>query len=175
MDQVEEKEHKEPEILHSEHGRAVFEWIVPKYFKYARSRAWYITAGVVAAALLIYAFKTSNLLFAIIIVMLAINIMVLNTLGEPGEMRFALTERGVVWGANYYPYIEVSNFWIVYQPPAVKNIYLEFKSFAKPRIQVPLGDQNPIAVREFLKKFVREDATRNDEPGSDYLGRVLKI
>ncbi len=174
MDQTGDKEHKEPEEVHSEHGKAVFEWTVPKYARHHRSKLWYVVAIVIGAVLLLTALRSGNFLFAVIIVMFAV-IMVLNSLQEPEEMRVAFTERGLVWGEHYHPYIDIRVFWIVYQPPQIKNIYIEFKSITKPRLLVPLGEQDPVAIREFLKKVVREDTTRNDEPLSDYLGRVLKI
>jgi len=174
MDQTKEKSHEEPESGHSEHGRALFEWIIPEYAKYQRSRLWYFCAFAAAALLILFAFRSGNFLFAVMIVMFAI-IMFLNSISEPHEVRFALTERGVVWGNRYHPYIDVRSFWIVYQEPEVRNLYIEFKSIAKPRLQIPLLDQNPVALREFLKKVMREDATRLEEPLSDFLGRVLKI
>lgn len=169
-----EKEHKEPESPHSEHGKAIFEWNVPEYARHNRSRLWYIVAAIVTALLLLTALRSGNFLFAIIVIMFAV-IMVLNSLQEPEEMRVAITERGLVWGEHYHSYIDVSTFWIVYQPPEVKNLYVEFKSALKPRLNIPLGEESPVAIREFLKKVAKEDTTRDDEPLSDFLGRVLKI
>ena len=174
MEQTEEKSHIEPEDGGHEHGRVVFEWTVPEYIKYQRSKLWYALATVAGALLMLYAFRTGNFLFAVILVMFAI-IMFLNNIGEPHEVRFALTERGIVWGERYYPYMDARGFWIVYQPPTVKNLYLEFKSAIKPRLQIPLLDNNPVELREFLKKSVIEDTSRQDEPLSDFLGRILKI
>lgn len=174
MDNVEEKTHLEPEEGHLEHGKALFEWDVPEHAKYERSKLWYLAAVVIAAFLLFFAFRSGNFLFAVIIVMFAI-VIFLNTLRAPAELRFALTERGMVWGAHYYPYIEIGSFWIVYQPPKVKNIYIEFKSILRPRLIIPMLDHDPVAIREFLKKVAREDTSRQDEPLSDFLGRILKI
>ncbi len=175
MEETQEKTHLEPEDgHHPEHGKPVFGWEVPEYPKYERSRLWYLGALLLGALLLFFAFRSGNFLFAVIIVMFGI-IIFLNTLREPSEFTFSLTERGMVWGKYYYPFIDIKNFWIVYQPPGVKNIYFEFKSVLHPRIQVPIYEQDPVVLREFLKKVVKEDATRQDEPLTDFLGRILKI
>ncbi|MBI2098958.1 hypothetical protein HYT45_00915 [Candidatus Uhrbacteria bacterium] len=173
MDQIEEKSHEEPAGGHA-HGAVLFGWSVPEYVKYDRGPFWYVGAAIAAALLLFYAFRTGNFLFAVILVMFGI-IMFLNSVGAPHEVRFELTERGIIWGNKYYPYLGVRGFWVVYQPPEIKNLYIEFKSALKPRLQVPLLDQNPVAIREALKKVAREDTTRADEPLSDFLGRVLKL
>ena len=173
MPEVIEQTHQEPEVGHS-HGRTLFEWSVPEYSRYERGKLWYAAAIAAGCLLLLYAFRTGNFLFAVIISMFGV-IMFLNGVQEPRQVRFALTERGIIWGGKYHPYIDVKSFWIVYQPPEVKNLYLEFNSALSPRLQVPLLDENPLEVREALKKVVREDVTRVDEPLSDFLGRVLKI
>jgi hypothetical protein len=36
-------------------------------------------------------------------------------------------------------------------------------------------DQNPNEIRAALNKFVAEDLTKEDEPLSDIIGRLLKI
>lgn len=162
---------KQPE---GEHGAVLMEWEFSDRPRYQRGRLWYSVMLVLGAGLLLYALVSANFLFALIVVMFALVIYV-STIFEPTSLRFSLTEDGIEISDSFIPYREVEKFWFFYEPPAVKNLYLEFKNAFRPRVRVDLGDQNPNRVRETLAKFVREDLEQIDEPLSDIIGRIFKI
>jgi hypothetical protein len=72
-------------------------------------------------------------------------------------------------------YKEMKNFFVIYEPPQVSMVFIILKNRAKPRISIPLNGQNPVKVRDLLLNFVEEDLDKDDEPGSDYLIRALKL
>ena len=155
-------------------GATVFAWGVNEYEKHARSRRWYVIMVLVGGALLLYSLISGNYLFALIVVLFGI-ILFLQDIQQPIEVSFAITEAGIVVGDKYYPFKEVVHYWIIYNPPEVKNIYFSTGNLLKHRLQVPLLDNDPRPIRDFLNQFLVEDLEQEEEPLSDRLGRMFKL
>jgi hypothetical protein len=149
-------------------------WDIFEYPKYERGRMWFLGMGIGGGGLLIYAVLTANFLFALIIIMFAL-VTYMSSVGEPKKIRFSVTDAGISIGNTFYMYRDINRYWFIYEPPAIRSLYLEFKNALRPRVTVDLGDMNPNQVRQVLANFVREDFNEDEEPLSDYLGRVLKI
>ena len=165
---------KAPRVERGEFGEVFFDWNFPEYNTSWRNGTWYKTAIFVVIMLLIYAFFTANYLFAVIIILLGI-IYFFQSFDSPLTVQCQITEDGVVLGSRFYDYRDLSLFWIVYEPPEVKNLYFEFRNSLKPRIGIPLADQNPLAIREVLEKYLDEETERENEPISDGLSRVFRM
>lgn len=157
-----------------DHGKTLVKWEVDEYPRYHRPMGWYVGAFVVGGALVLYALVTLNFLFALIIVIFGI-ILALSAARPPLRFGFSITEDGVEVGHRFIPWKEVERFWIIYEPPDVKNLYIDFVSPIRPRVSVPLEDTDPNVVRRALLTYVKEDLSKEDEPLSDFLGRVLRI
>lgn len=157
-----------------DHGKEILAWDIDEYAKYERGWLWYVIATAVGLGLMVYAIVTSNFLFALIIVMFSLALY-LSIVSEPAKIRFAVTEDGLEVGHTFYPYRQLQSFWLIYDPPLVKNVYFEFVSPIKPRLTIELDEMNPNAVRSALAGFIREDLTQVEEPLSDILGRLFKI
>lgn len=157
-----------------DYGVEFMRWEVYEYPKYERGRLWYLLMAMVGGGLLIYSLISGNFLFALILVMFAL-VLYMSAANEPAKVHFVVAEDGVGLGNAFYPYKEMRSFWFVYDPPEVSNLYIDFRSGIHPRLIVDLEAQNPNEVREVLSQFIREDFSREDEPLSDILGRVLKI
>jgi len=155
-------------------GKIAYQWVVKEYERHKRERRWYVTMGILSAAMLIYAVVAGNSLFALIIVLFGI-ILFLHEMQPPMEVSFAITETGIIIGSKHYRYNELINFWIVYNPPLVKNLYFSSRNFFKHRLQVPLLDYDPRPIRDYLNQFLTEDLEQEEEPLSDRLGRILKL
>ncbi|PIT89596.1 hypothetical protein COU23_03025 [Candidatus Kuenenbacteria bacterium CG10_big_fil_rev_8_21_14_0_10_36_11] len=149
-------------------------WRFPEYSAYSRKKSWYVWAGIFFLGLLCYAIFTANFLFGLIIIMAAI-ILFVNQNQKPQNLNFSLSEKGLIIEDKIYPYAEIKKFWLLYEPPEVKNIYFEFKSSFKPILMIPLENQNPLKVREVLKKYLAEDLEKENESTSEALARVLKL
>lgn len=157
------------------YGKEVMGWPVPEYEKHERSTGWYVIAGVVAIALLIYCFFTANFLFAVIIIVSAL-VIILHHGREPERVKFSITDEGIVIGRKFYDYDEIKDFAIVYKPRIdVKRLYFEFKNALKHRLSIPLENMNPLAVREILLKYLKEDLERTDQPLSEGLAKLFKL
>jgi len=153
----------------------VISWQVKEYDKHDRSKRWYIIAICLALALLMFAFFTSNFLFAVIIIIITL-ISILHDGQEPVSLDVHLTEEGIVVGSKFYDYDELDTFSIVYKPSqGIKKLYIEFQNFVRPRLSFSLDNMNPLPIREFLLKYLPEDLERTDEPLSEGLARILKL
>ncbi len=155
-------------------GRVVYEWWVKEYEKRERSKRWYMVATISVVALLAYSLISQNYLFSLIVVLFGI-IVYLHDMQNPIDVYFAITEVGIILGKKFYRYNELSNFWIIYNPPEVKNLYFTLNNMVKHRLQVPLLDYDPRPVRDYLKKFLKEDLDQEEEPMSDRLARTFKL
>lgn len=155
-------------------GDIVFDWEVNEYEKHDRSKRWYVIMAVVGLALLLFSVISGNYLFALIVVLFGI-VLFLQDMQQPMQVPFAITEAGIVVGSTYYPFKELTTYWVIYNPPEVKNIYFSTNSVLRHRLQIPLLDNDPRPIRDFLNQFLVEDLEQEEEPLSDRLGRMFKL
>ncbi len=157
------------------------EWVIPEYTQHERGRGWFVAAGVVVFILAIISLWTPNFVFDrpnfmfLVIVLLAGVTVVVRHRQIPPLLTVILYEDGLAVGESFYTFRELGSFWIVYEPPEVKNLYFHFQSAWRPRLPVPLENENPVEVREILLKYLPEDLARESEPTSDAISRVLKL
>lgn len=154
-------------------GDVLFEWIVPEYDKHERPRRWYMIMGTVAAVLILFGMFSGNFLFSLIIILAAI-ILFLQSQQEPLHVVFAITELGVIVGNRFYEYGELESFYIIYEPPDVKTMFIETDSIFRPRLRVPLVDMNPLDVQAVMRAYLLEDIEK-EEPYSDRFARNWRI
>jgi len=155
-------------------GDVLHEWNIQEYERHSRGNLWYMIMVILGLILVIYSLITGNFLFALIIILFAI-IMFLQHHQEPNQVLFQVAELGVVVGKKFYPYSEFENFYIIYQPPNVKTLYLDPKNTLRPMLRVPLLDMNPVEVKHSLREFLPEDVDKEEEPLSDRAARNWKI
>ncbi|HLD31302.1 MAG TPA: hypothetical protein VJB37_00165 [Patescibacteria group bacterium] len=165
-----------PQIIKEEAslGEVLQEWTIQEFEKHQRTLVWYIFMGAIGLALVFYGLFTGNFLFALIIVLFVI-ILFLQTHQEPRSIPFQITDQGLVVGTRFYPYVELEKFYVIYNPPEVKKLYIEPKSLIHPRLQIPLLDQNPLGVKTALREFLPEDVEKEEEPVSDRIARNWRI
>ena len=167
-------QNQQEEPVYDDRGEAYFAWSIPEYKKYQRSISWYVIAIVVMIALITYSIYTANLLFGLIIILASLTYFY-HDRNEPIKLQFAVTDKGFMIGSHFHSFRDVTNFYIIYRPPQVTNLFVEFSSLTKPRLSIPLTEQNPVELRNFLKQFLFEDLEKEDEPLSETLGNLLKM
>jgi len=155
-------------------GRIIYQWQIQEYEKYDRNKKWYLMMGLVGSLLLLYAIVTANYVFALIVILFGM-VLFLNDMQEPIQLPFTIVETGIVVGNKYYKFSELSNFWIIYNPPAVKNLYFSTGKLINHRIQIPLLNYDPRPIREYLSKFLKEDLEQEEEPMSDRIARIFLL
>lgn len=156
------------------YGKILTKWQVPEYQKYKRTFTWYLLMIVGGLSLLVYAAWTLNFLFALIII-IAATIIILHERREPDMLEFQITDTGIILADKFTPFKEIEKFWIIYEPPEVKNLYFKVNRTLHSELSVPLIRMNPVFIRKILLKYLPEDLNVVDESGEDIAGRILKI
>ncbi|OGY85474.1 MAG: hypothetical protein A2233_04130 [Candidatus Kerfeldbacteria bacterium RIFOXYA2_FULL_38_24] len=166
----------QPVISHNiEKGQILSQWSFPEYGKPQRGKLWYAVAVIFGGLLLWYALKDGNFLFALIILLFAL-IIITHHRTEPLEVTFTVYEAGMQIGDKFYRFREIDAFAVIYEPPAVKQLYLKPKrALVKREISIPLMTQNPVEVRSLLLDFVEEDLEHEEESLNDQLTRLFKL
>ena len=163
-------------------------WQVPEYDKKERGRKWYMIAVTILFVFLFFCFfeinswkivflgVNSNFIFALILILSTI-IMIINDGQEPVMVDFKIGPEGINIGKRFYDYDDLRHFSVIYKPNMdVKHLYLEFKnSLTKPRLSIHLVQQDPIAVRSYLLRYLDEDLERIEPPVSEQLTKILKL
>ena len=80
--------------------------------------------------------------------------------------------KGLKIDENIYAFDHLKSFWIFYDPPEIKFLSIESKKIFMPRIIIPIADENPNKIREFLLKYLPEIEQR--ESLIDILARRLR-
>lgn len=156
-------------------GIELAKWQIPEYNQPERTKNWYILASIFALLMLIFSFITANFLFAVIIIISAV-VIILNDGKKPGMINAIITSEGVMVGNKFYDYDEIKDFALVYKPRVdIKNLYFEFKSPLQHRLTLPLGNVDPLPIRQNLLKYLPEDLERENIPLSESLAKMFKL
>jgi len=155
-------------------GEVLHLWKIKEYDSYARGYLWYTIVAVFGLAFVGYGIYTDNFLFAFVIVLFGI-ILFLQAKQKSPEIQCAITEMGVLVGDKFYHYSELDEFFIVYEPPQVKNLYFETKDMYRPKIILPLDETDPIEIRSSLREFLPENPDKEEETISEVLRRGWKL
>jgi hypothetical protein len=166
-------EQNEQFVKDSGFGRVFFQWKIPEFTEHNRSGLWYILASIIGLVGLAISIKTSNLFFALIIILAAF-IIFLKKYNQPEAVMFRITEEGVVIGNQLFSYDNLKNFYFVYDPP-VKKLYFKLKTLNPDDLSIPLLDNNPLPIREKLLEYLDEDLTKQQQTVSDIFETILKL
>lgn len=156
------------------YGDTLLRWEADEYPRHTRSRFWFITTIVIGSALLLYALLTANLTFAVVLLMIGI-ITLISIVKAPARMEVVITNTGIIVGNTYYEYPAVKDFSVVYDPPEVKYLYVDFRSVWQPLVSIPLEDVDPNEVRKHLLPYCAENLERMEEELTDVLRRMYKL
>jgi len=151
-----------------------FVWEAPSRIHYERGSLWYVLMSVGALLLMAYAVWTQNFLFAFLVLLMAIILILAGN--EPARnVLVQVGDNGIVVDGKLFLFQDVEQFAIVYQPPYTKILYIDHRNPVIPRLTIPLEEQNPLELRDHLKRYAREDLDLQDEHLSDMVARLLKI
>ena len=155
-------------------GKVLLKWSFPEYEKHERNLSWYIISLSIGVFLFLYSIYTSNFIFAIIIILAGV-ILINSLKGEPKNIDFSITDKGILLGRNFYEYDNLVKFWIIYKAPQVKKLYFEVDNIFHTQLIVPIENVSPLELRDLLSQYLEEDVDKENEPLSEALGRMLKI
>lgn len=131
-----------------------------------RGRNIVIVGG--GCAIVLGALFIGNYLLGIFIA-LAVFVLYVSGGGKSKVVKCAITPQGVKIENRVYEFSDIKSFWIFYDPADIKELSLESKKTMMPQIRAPLGDTDPIKLRETLLKFIPEK--KHEESLTDIIGR----
>ena len=155
-------------------NQTTFVWEIPEFIEYERSKYWYLILSLISIGSVVYAIYSLNYLFSLIILISSL-VLLISTEQKPRKILVQIGDNGIVIDGKLIEYNKLHNFSIIYQPPYTKLLYIERKSFIKPRIKLFLENEDPIAIREHLLQYLEENLDLQEEHFSDILGRLFKI
>lgn len=148
-----EQEYTEPE--QSNIGEIILEWQAPEFEIYEKSGRWYLGFAVFIIAIVAYALITNSPIMAITFILLGV-VGYIHLQKDPRDIIFRITSEGVVADKEMYSYDNIKSFWILYDPPYDKLLSLHTNASMLPSVHIPLGDEDPVVVREILLKYAAE-------------------
>jgi len=160
--------------LTSDQGGILASWEIPEFTKHERKASWFIYFSIALVALLAYSYYTANPLFAIIIVLFVI-IFFATERGKPKTLVFAITPDGIMIANKLMAWRSLQNFYIIYYPPRIKNLYFQPKNSLRSVVNIPLETQNPVEIRQLLLQFLPEDLQKEEIPTSEGISHLLKL
>lgn len=160
----------EAKKLHPE--EVLLSWDAPEFLEHERDAKWYIGAAVLALGLLGYSLYTKDWFFAVVVVIIAIvSLRYLKI--KPNIKKYGITRVGIYIDERFYPFDQLHSFWVVYQPPLKILNILSTRRYL-PQLTIQLEDQDPVMIKNILKKFIPEQEKRG-EAVMDKVSRILKF
>src|SRR3989339_595412 len=133
-----------------------FAWEAPEYEHSEKQPKWYWVMGGVLLAVIIYALITNSILMAITFILIG-------TLGyvyaerQPRVIQMEINPDGIRVDDYFYDYDNIRSFWIFYETEEeIRVLSLHSKKTFLPYIQIPIGNDNPIKIRETLLQYLPE-------------------
>lgn len=154
-------------------GKILHSWRAPQFEVYEKSGHWYIIAALFILALITYALFTDSPIMAITFILIGIMGYIYSQ-KNPEIINFSITERGVLADKELYLYENIKSFWIFYEHDHnIKILSLRTKASVFPFVHIPLRNENPVKLREFLIENIPE--IKQELSMIDTLERVLHI
>lgn len=151
----------------------LFGWEAPEHMHQIRNSQWFaVFAGVIALLSIGFIF-IGNFIAGLTIAMIG-GYMFVVAQHKPSRIRYRLLTEGVALDTTLYHYKDLESFNIVYEPGDVKTAILKSRKRAMPLIHMEIGNADPVAIREILVQFVKEDI-RLEESIIDVWARRLGL
>jgi hypothetical protein len=133
-----------------------FQWEAPEYEYIEKHPKWYWIMGIVLLAIIVYAIITNSLLMAITFILIGM-LGYIYAEREPRLIRMEINPDGVIADKIMYEYDDLKSFWIFYEVDSgFKVLSLHSQKTFLPHIHIPVGDANPILIREVLLNYLPE-------------------
>ena len=130
-------------------------WDTPEFINHPRGKRWFLVAGILTVALVVYGVLTQSATTAIVFLLLA-GVYFLTHNQEPRMIEIRVSELGIRAGGQFYPYNTIKSFWMVYNPPFVRTLNLQTTQKGLAKVVIQLNDQDPVALRNVLTKKIPE-------------------
>lgn len=130
-------------------------WSALEYPIREKATDWYWALGIMALAGAVASYILGNILFSILIILGAFTTAIYGA-RHPRVVEFEIDRYGVRAGTTLYPYSSLASFWIIERQDGPK-ILLQSERFFMTYIIIPLGAEDPEAVRGALINHLKEE------------------
>lgn len=152
---------------------AVISWIAPEHIRHKRGRLWKVIVAALLIAAIVTGIAHQAWTFSLAIVVFAIVYYLLNR--EPAkDVKVSISDIGIKVGKRKYPFTRIKSFWLVYEPPYTKSLYVKVDGELVVDVSIQLNKQDPSEVREFLIEKIPEREGHN-QPLAELFSRLLKL
>lgn len=148
-------------------------WTALEFVAHPKTPLWYLGFGVIALGLMVFGIFSQSIITIITFALLIIVAYVF-AVKSPRRQTYELDARGIRVNDIIYPYKNIKTFWLVYNPPEVKALNFETTAYLNNLVSIELANQNPVAVKLFLNRYLPEDLDR-EESFSEVLARKVKF
>ncbi len=156
------------------YGTTVLTWRAPEYQEHERGQRWIMTASVGAMIMIAWAIWSDTYTFAAVVILLA-GLYFLTHRDKPKDVDISLTTSGILSENQFFPYTNMKEFWILYDPDSnLKTLNISLKSGLVRETTFQLGPQDPMEIRSFLSAHVNELEGRG-ETIIEKIIRILKL
>lgn len=173
---IKDPENENQEKTRPNYGELVHEWSYKEFEEVQRGKLWYIIAGIVILLLCFYCIKTDNFLFMMIIIMSFLFIVMFKT-KKPGYIYFSIFETGIeIDRMVFYSWDMIDDFYIIYDNERlVKKLYFTLGKTFKKTVCIDLEKEDPMEIRDILRRYLPENTTRKYEHLSDRIEKKFKL
>lgn len=124
------------------------EWSAPEYEHFEKEFQWFLTAGIVAAGIILSLVILKNIFGAATIALFAV-IAYLYATRKPETLAVIIDGKGISVNKKHISFSSVTSFWVLYEPP-IKDLIIIRKEHFVPKTIIPLGNTNPVEVRSIM-------------------------
>lgn len=150
-----------------------FSWDAPEYENIEKHPRWYWITGGILLAIVIYAIVTNAILMAIVFILIGM-LGYIFAEREARIIRMDISSDGIKVDNYFYEYDDLKSFWIFYEAKeGIKVLSLHSKKTFLPYIHIPIGNTNPIIIREVLINYLPE--IRQELTVFDRLERLIGL
>ncbi len=154
--------------------KAVFSWIAPEFYQHPKNTRWWTIFGIIAILSMIIEGFTGNWTMLIATVAFAVVYWILYEFYPPKHLKIVISEYGLKIGYRKIPYSQIERFCIFYHPPHLQQIVFRVKGAIFSDLIIELEEEDPIAIRNFLKKYLKEVEDPHEKI-TDSILRLLKL
>lgn len=151
-------------------------WEAPEFDYIEKEPFWFVSVGLFAAVLFLFALWQKNLLFAIFLLVATIVVFIWAK-KKPGILTFILNENGLrVGDHDFYPWRDLEYFAILKsheERDALAELIIKRDKKTNPFLKIHIPPDQLNNIRGFLVKFLPEEEYEESFP--DAIGRIIKF